>query len=320
MKQHLNHVTKKKLIHSSKATEFAEQIKALEVEHNTLQRKLPSSSLSFFLWLMLGDVNLVLPTSEEKLKYKTSYENFKKKVVLFLLPVLLFLLVLNLSVFLETIILSTMLWYYLSSTLREHILKMNGSAIKPWWIHHHYISIGMVIVLISWCSQENFREFSFSLWALSFYTAFVGVVQVRYQKARLYTMRAMGQANNMETFMPDTLDAATSPSAKRNLFSLLLPLLLFGHSLQLYVGASCLVNIFWFGGMDWQAAVVGVGFLAIGGGNLWATLGTSYTKRQEGKLKVAAKKIKKDKELQMEKEKEKWLERKRGEKGEKNIQ
>lgn len=35
-----------------------------------------------------------------------------------------------------------LLYYYVTLALRENILNVNGSFIKPWWILHHYVSIG----------------------------------------------------------------------------------------------------------------------------------------------------------------------------------
>ncbi len=34
-----------------------------------------------------------------------------------------------------------MLYFYCSMALRENVLMVNGSNIRPWWIHHHYWSI-----------------------------------------------------------------------------------------------------------------------------------------------------------------------------------
>ena len=35
-------------------------------------------------------------------------------------------------------------------TLREHILWVNGSLIRRWWIWHHYLSIALTAVLLIW--------------------------------------------------------------------------------------------------------------------------------------------------------------------------
>lgn len=42
-----------------------------------------------------------------------------------------------------------MLYYYVSLSLRENILKTNGSNIKTWWIIHHYLSSVMSITVLT---------------------------------------------------------------------------------------------------------------------------------------------------------------------------
>lgn len=42
-----------------------------------------------------------------------------------------------------------MLFYYVASALRESVLKLNGSHIRPWWIHHHYWAAGTSCLLLS---------------------------------------------------------------------------------------------------------------------------------------------------------------------------
>ena len=42
-----------------------------------------------------------------------------------------------------------MLYYYVSLSLRENILKTNGSNIKRWWIIHHYLSSIMSITVLT---------------------------------------------------------------------------------------------------------------------------------------------------------------------------
>ena len=42
-----------------------------------------------------------------------------------------------------------MLYYYVSLSLRENILKVNGSNIKDWWIYHHYLSSIMSITVLT---------------------------------------------------------------------------------------------------------------------------------------------------------------------------
>lgn len=35
-----------------------------------------------------------------------------------------------------------LLWFYTTLALREHVLRINGSSVRSWWIRHHYYSCG----------------------------------------------------------------------------------------------------------------------------------------------------------------------------------
>ncbi len=39
-------------------------------------------------------------------------------------------------------------YFYLALALRENVLLVNGSAIKAWWIEHHYWSAGGCLLLL----------------------------------------------------------------------------------------------------------------------------------------------------------------------------
>jgi len=104
-----------------------------------------------------------------------------------------------------------------SLALRENILKVNGSNIRPWWITHHYLSAFMSVVLLTWPEGPNYYKFlpQFNLYvvhhawsracasASSYLSACVsryclcqGVVQfmqAAYQKKRLYIRKAIGK-------------------------------------------------------------------------------------------------------------------------------
>lgn len=43
-----------------------------------------------------------------------------------------------------------LLWFYSSTTLREHILIANGSKIRRWWLVHHYLAIFLASVMLTW--------------------------------------------------------------------------------------------------------------------------------------------------------------------------
>lgn len=43
-----------------------------------------------------------------------------------------------------------LVWYYCTLTIRESILKVNGSRIKGWWRFHHFLSTVVAGVLLIW--------------------------------------------------------------------------------------------------------------------------------------------------------------------------
>ena len=57
------------------------------------------------------------------------------------------------NIFYRTLELSFMfllVWYYCTLTIRESILKVNGSRIKGWWRFHHFLSTVVSGVLLVW--------------------------------------------------------------------------------------------------------------------------------------------------------------------------
>ena len=57
----------------------------------------------------------------------------------------------------------------LTKPLPPPCLSQNGSAIRPWWIHHHYISAAVAVVMILWPITPTYRQFTplFNVRALS---------------------------------------------------------------------------------------------------------------------------------------------------------
>lgn len=52
-----------------------------------------------------------------------------------------------------------LVWYYCTLTIRESILKVNGSRIKGWWRLHHFISTVSAGVLLVWPQGEPWQLF-----------------------------------------------------------------------------------------------------------------------------------------------------------------
>lgn len=110
------------------------------------------------LQIILGNVNVSILNRAEKVRYKDDYEKFK-----FILNCIgLFMSCLNLLMnyrALELAFMFLLVWYYCTLTIRESILKVNGSRIKGWWRLHHFISTVCAAVLLIWPQGEAWQSF-----------------------------------------------------------------------------------------------------------------------------------------------------------------
>jgi hypothetical protein len=132
-----------------------------------------------------------------------------------------------------------LMYYYVSLSLRENILRVvrafayprlaqmrmmldrpqNGSAIRPWWIYHHYLSALMSVVMLTWPRTETYNRFSshftvrfcfvlpgaaleapwihnvVCLQSYFIYQGFVQLLQAWYQKRRHYALRSLGRVS-----------------------------------------------------------------------------------------------------------------------------
>eukprot|EP00882_Tetradesmus_deserticola_P008494 GHRQ01008957.1.p1 GENE.GHRQ01008957.1~~GHRQ01008957.1.p1 ORF type:complete len:185 (+),score=104.11 GHRQ01008957.1:1720-2274(+) len=132
--------------------------------------------------------------------------------------------------------------------LREAVLQVNGSHIKPWWIAHHWWSaLGSLLMLALPISSPTVYYFaeSFMLW--STFQAGVMLVQNRYQKRRMYTRIALGKNSAM-----DVVSGESSGSAGQLL--LLYPLLFTLQGWQLWIGVDLAIK-------TWPALVNPEGWL-----------------------------------------------------------
>ncbi|XP_008482155.1 transmembrane protein 120 homolog [Diaphorina citri] len=109
-----------------------------------MEQSLPKEN-GRYLKIILGNVNVSILNKNDKFRYKDEYEKFK-----LVLSVIGFMLsVLNLLVHSRSLELSFMfllVWYYCTLTIRESILKVNGSRIKGWW-RMHQTSPGRVLII-----------------------------------------------------------------------------------------------------------------------------------------------------------------------------
>lgn len=173
------------------------------------------------MWLYLGSANFIFPDAH-RVSYKVEYEKTKSICVL----IYIFLAVLQLLVshpFMDALASFFMLYNYSTMTIREHILVVNGSNIRPWWILHHYVSIAMAGTMLIWPNGPAYASIRNTIAYVSIFIAGVQLLQYRNQVRRLYTLRALSRVDAMET----TTDTGMH-HLDLSLF-LLLPFLFFGH-------------------------------------------------------------------------------------------
>lgn len=120
-----------------------------------------------------------------------------------------------------------MVWYYCTLTIREAILRINGSRyfldfnytvdswykgqkfwfpggsctdsrlyiefrIKGWWVLHHYIACVLCAITLTWKDGPCYREFRPWFIILSMYIGVLQIMQSYYQTACLRRLYALG--------------------------------------------------------------------------------------------------------------------------------
>jgi len=204
---------------------------------------------------------------------KKEYEKFKGRTNFILI---LFSLILLL--FPETKILSVAfqvwsLYYYVTLALREHILKVNGSNIKPWWIWHHYVSILVAISWLTWSFSSSFRnDVRPMFYFLMIWQGFVQCLMHRYQQYRLYEMVAIGKAKKI-----DVTGELLAPQYVPSLF-VLLPFILSMQGFILYVAYGSIKIWLNHSNAEWQIVASGTLLAVLACGNLYTTVFTYWQK------------------------------------------
>ncbi|XP_028166218.1 transmembrane protein 120 homolog isoform X1 [Ostrinia nubilalis] len=242
--------------------------KAMLHEINTT---LPKQN-SLYLRIILGNVNVSILNKNDKFKYKDEYEKFK----LILSAIAFVLAVANLYIDfrpLQLILIFLLVWYYCTLTIRESILKVNGSRIKGWWRLHHFISTIVSGILLIWPQNEAWEEFRHTFMWFIAYISVVQFMQFRYQSGVLYRLKALGARHNMDI----TIEGFHSWMWRG--LSYLLPFLFGGYVFQLYI-AYTLYNISFHRSATWQVPYLAVLFLMLHCFNMYTILQTLKKKTQ----------------------------------------
>jgi hypothetical protein len=281
-----------------------EQKKELETRLTTVKQRVGNlkqvlpETRSFFCRLLLGRVNLKIWNQQERDRLRDEYHKFKFRTnLLFIaLPVV----VLFSHYYLRFVWADThwmnilhqlwLLYFYASLALRENILLVNGSNVRPWWIYHHYVAAFGSVMLITWPDTPTYARIAPYWQFFLLYQGFVQVLQLWYQKRRDYANRALGRTQRMDVSYSETLTEFPKELV------LLVPFVLFAHLWQLCLGIY-LLNILFTEmnpfGTHWtayreevQCFVCGVVALLLGIGNVVTTVSTLWSKSKSSQRKT----------------------------------
>ncbi|XP_063720641.1 ion channel TACAN-like isoform X3 [Symsagittifera roscoffensis] len=254
------------------------QIKDKEKLLEEVQLWLPKKN-AWMLKVHLGSIKASFLKKEDKLAYKEEYERFK---YIFTIVSIVFaftnLFIVN-SRITDSLYHFLLVWYYCTTTLREHVLRTNGSRIMPWWLVHQYLTIVVSGVLLMWPEGWSYTEYRRYFLYFSLYLGFVQLLQYYYQRGHLYRLRALGASSNSQ--MRITVEGFQGWMWRGLTF--MIPFLLVIYSLELY-NSFILYNLsFHPKCSEWQVPVVGILFFFLGSGNFLAILRVIWKKFRTNK-------------------------------------
>jgi len=277
-------IIKKSIKKSARKPECKETVESLE--QNMIRRKadlfeieqaLPKKN-GLYLRIILGNVNVSILNKDEKFRYKDEYEKFKLIINGIGLLISIGNIFMNSRV-LDLIFMFLLVWYYCTLTIRESILKVNGSKIKGWWRMHHFLSTALSGVLLIWPNNSVYYSFRSQFMWFNVYISLVQFLQFRYQRGCLYRLRALGERHNMDI----TIEGFHSWMWRG--LSFLFPFLFIGYFFQLY-NSYVLYQLSYDPNATWQVPVLSALFLVVSLGNIITTVAIIPQKlREQIKLK-----------------------------------
>lgn len=161
-----------------------------------MENNIPKQS-GLYLKIILGNINVSILNKEEKYRYKDEYEKFKLVINLVAIAISTFNLFTNIRIA-DLLHMFLLVWYYCTLTIRESILKVNGSRIKGWWRAHHFISTVLSGILLIWPNGETYYAFRRQFMLFNIYISFVQYLLFMYQRGCLYRLKALGERHNMD--------------------------------------------------------------------------------------------------------------------------
>ncbi|XP_023898837.1 uncharacterized protein LOC112010716 [Quercus suber] len=252
---------------------------------------LPPKTQGGFLKMFLGPINVRASQKDVQLKVKEEYNSYRDRTALLFLLFPSVLLILRswiwdgcLPAFPVQLYQAWLLFLYTGLALRENILRVNGSDIRPWWIYHHYCAMLMALVSLTWeikgqpnCARKQRGVQLFLQWAMMQGVAML--LQNRYQRQRLYTRIALGKAKRMDVVWGETAGVDGQ-------LWLLCPILFILQGFEAYVGLLLLKTAFIGVVSEWQVFFCGILLVLMAVGNFTNTVETLMAKsRFKAKMK-----------------------------------
>ncbi|XP_037091788.1 transmembrane protein 120B-like isoform X1 [Pollicipes pollicipes] len=254
------------------------QIKVSDLEKDILRRKaqlyqmenyLPQEN-DVYLKIILGCVNVSILNKNDRFKYKDEYEKFKLVMNAISMAIALTCLFWQNRI-LDLVFMFMLVWYYCTLTIRESILRVNGSRIKGWYRAHHFISCVLSAILLVWPVGPVYYTFRYQFNLFNVYISSVQYLQFMYQRGCLYRLKALGERRDMDI----TIEGFHSWMWKGLTF--LLPFLYIGYAFEFY-NAFTLHQLSSHPEATWQVLALSILFLVLAVGN---TITTSLVIRQK---------------------------------------
>eukprot|EP00096_Caligus_rogercresseyi_P015987 TRINITY_DN8493_c0_g1_i1.p1 TRINITY_DN8493_c0_g1~~TRINITY_DN8493_c0_g1_i1.p1 ORF type:complete len:362 (-),score=115.29 TRINITY_DN8493_c0_g1_i1:104-1189(-) len=247
----------------SSISELRRDILRRYAQLSRMEDHLPRES-GLYLKIILGNVNVSILDTQAKFNYKDQYEQFKLIIVLLGCFISVSNLYFNNRI-LDLLFMFLIVWYYCTLTIRESILKVNGSRIRGWWRAHHFLSTVMGGILLVWPDGECYQSFRPQLMYFNVYLALVQYMQFKYQRGCLYRLRSLGEQSAMDV----TVEGFHSWMWKGMGF--LLPFLYFGYIWQLYNACTLFYLRYLPSCSTWQVPILCLLFTVLGTGNILTT-------------------------------------------------
>ncbi|XP_068222754.1 transmembrane protein 120 homolog [Palaemon carinicauda] len=228
-----------------------------------MENNIPKPS-GLYLKIILGNINVSILNKEDKYRYKDEYEKFKLVINLVAFAISTFNLLTNFRT-VDLVHMFLLVWYYCTLTIRESILKVNGSRIKGWWRAHHFISTILSGILLIWPNGETYYAFRKQFMLFNMYISFVQYLLFMYQRGCLYRLKALGERDNM-----DITVEGFNYWMWRGL-GFIIPFLLIGYMWELY-NAYTLYLLSFTDDAEWHVFTLAIFFFILFLGNTLTTL------------------------------------------------